>query len=88
MAKCNYQFPFDCTSEELYSKMKALIEQKGGSIHGDAVQGTISFDVPIFGNINGIYSIANQEISIEILEKPFLVSCKKIESEIRNALFN
>jgi hypothetical protein len=88
MAKCNYKFPFDCTSEELYSKMKDLMEQKGGSIQGDAVQGTISFDVPIFGHINGIYSIANQEISIEILKKPFLVSCNNIESEIRKALFN
>lgn len=88
MAKCDYQFPFESTSEELYSKMKALVEQKGGSIQGDSVQGTISFSVPVLGDISGTYSIANQEIYIEILEKPFLVSCKKIESEIRKALFN
>ena len=88
MAKCDYQFPFESTSEELFSKMKALIDLNGGTIEGDTVQGTISFDVPIFGHINGIYSIANQEISIEILKKPFLVSCNNIESEIRKALFN
>jgi len=88
MAKCNYQFPFESTTEEVYSKMKDLIELNGGTIQGDAVQGTIRFPVPVLGDISGTYSIANQEIYIEILEKPFLVSCKKIESEIRKSLFN
>jgi hypothetical protein len=67
--------------------MKALIEQRGGSIQGDSSQGSISFPSPL-GGINGAYSISDYIISIEIQKKPFLISCSKIESEIRNALFN
>jgi len=88
MAICDYQFPFESTSEELYSKMKALVEQKGGSIQGDSANGEITFKRFFMVVIKATYSIANQVISIEIQKNLLNIDCIKIESEIRNALFN
>jgi len=85
--ECQFSFPFDGTSEEIYNKMKALIEQKGGSIEGDSTQGEITFKKLIV-LIKATYSIINQEISFKIQKNRLNIGCEEIESEIRKALFN
>lgn len=87
MAKCNFTIPFENSSEEFYLKMKALIERKGGEITEDNQQGNIRFPT-IFGIIVGSYLIKGQLITVEITEKPWVIGCPRIESEIKAALLN
>jgi hypothetical protein len=65
-------------------RVKNTIVSKGGTFSGDTQQGQFSGVTPI-GNVKGKYTVtANNEIDVEITDKPFLAPMTIIEDKIRN----
>lgn len=82
---CQFTIPFSNSSENLTNRAKQEIERAGGSFNGDASQG--SFEVKTaLGAVGGSYQVTGQEISMFIAKKPFLISCKRIEKELREVM--
>lgn len=67
----------------MLEQLKAAIEtQTDGIVQGDTTLGEFSFVATGF-QIAGNYSIIGDLIEVQISKKPWLLSCGKIESEIR-----
>ncbi len=82
---CQFTIPFTGSGDALIARAKQEIENLGGSITGDSSTGNFKIETPI-GTIVGSYSIISNEISIDIAKKPFLVSCSRIEKELRGVM--
>jgi hypothetical protein len=81
MSNCNITQPFTGDANSLYQVVKTQIEQKGGTITGDATAG--NFDIPALGSsIVGTYTIQGQNMILVITKKPFGVSCNQIEKYV------
>lgn len=85
MAKCDFNIAVTDPIEVLIERAKKGIEKKGGSLNGDTTQG--NYEIPTqLGKITGDYSVIESDINFIIKSKPVLVSCKKIEDELRKYL--
>lgn len=82
MARCQFSIEFSGEAEELLQKAKNGITQAKGSFEGDANQGSFQVPTPL-GAIKGAYTIAGSEITISVADKPMLLGCGRIESELR-----
>lgn len=78
----NYSKPVD----KLLEKLKPLLN-KGDSFIGDNNSGNFHIKSAI-GNFKGNYNVKNAIITIELQKKPFLISSKIIENEIKKYLAN
>ncbi|GEO08337.1 hypothetical protein [Segetibacter aerophilus] len=78
---CQFSIAFSGDAESLIKRAKQQIEQAGGSLLGDATQGSFQGQTPI-GSIEGSYNVEGQKISLNITKKPFLLSCSRIEKEL------
>ncbi len=85
MAKCNFSIEFSDGADALVSKAGSAIGQAGGSFDGDSSQGTFHLNTGI-GSVRGNYTIQDSTIHIQIDQKPMLVSCNRIEEELRKRL--
>ncbi len=85
MAHCNFKIPFPESSEELLIIAHKSIAEHKGIFEGDTKSGHFSIPIGI-GHIEGNYTIANSEISIDVTKKPMLVSCKMIEKRLTEYL--
>jgi len=70
--------------EQLLSKIKNAIGDKG-SLSGDNQLGNFKGSTPL-GSIEGSYSIDGDTITVNISDKPFLLSTGTIQSEFEKAL--
>ncbi|MEQ1553916.1 MAG: hypothetical protein ABL929_07055 [Ferruginibacter sp.] len=85
MAACNFSVTFSKPAEEILAKAKETVESQQGTFIGDNSAGR--FDVSVFGNtIVGTYSVVEQILNIDIIEKPFMVPCSMIESFLTSKL--
>lgn len=85
MAACTFTIPFTGSAEETLSRAKSLMQSQGGTFEGDTSGG--NFQVSVFGStIAGSYTVAGQDLSIVIEDKPFLIPCSTIEGFLRNHL--
>lgn len=85
MSACNFTIPFTKSVTEVLEKAKKTVEAQNGNFTGDEQKG--NFDVSIFGNtVVGSYEVMNQELNIDITEKPFLVPCNMIENFLKSQL--
>jgi hypothetical protein len=82
MAKCNFSIAFDGDASQLVEKARKEILQAGGTFNGNETAGVFSLGTPL-GTVKGNYTIREQIFMIDILEKPMLVGCSRIESELR-----
>jgi hypothetical protein len=82
---CQFSIPFSSNAESLIARANQQIEKSGGSFTGDTSQGNFQGTTPI-GSIVGSYQIEGQEIILSITKKPFLLSCGKIEKELRSVM--
>ena len=82
---CRFNFPFSGASDSLMSRAKTAIENAGGAFNGNETNGTFKVKTPL-GNVGGEYGIVEQEISIYVSNKPFLLSCKRIEKELSKVM--
>ncbi|MES2130833.1 MAG: hypothetical protein V4506_00705 [Bacteroidota bacterium] len=82
MARCNFSIEFSDTAESLIERAREGIIHAKGEFTGDVTLGT--FVVPTaLGNIEGRYTLEDSVITIFVADKPMLISCKRIESELR-----
>jgi hypothetical protein len=78
---CQFNIAFSGDAESLIKRAKLEIQKAGGNLVGDATQGNFEGKTPI-GAIEGSYRVEGQQISFNITDKPFFLSCSKIEKEL------
>ncbi|MES2591996.1 MAG: hypothetical protein V4608_08935 [Bacteroidota bacterium] len=77
---CKFSLPYSGSSAELILKVKTEINKAGGQF--EEHKRTFSFKTPV-GEIVGSFVLETSAIKISIEQKPFLVSCRKIEDEMK-----
>ncbi|GAB3174836.1 hypothetical protein [Telluribacter humicola] len=82
MAQCNISINFNEPIDQLVEKAEDGITSIGGAFIGNTNSGEYSIPTPV-GNIMGNYTVTDRLINFEISKKPLLVTCKKIEDELR-----
>lgn len=80
---CNFTINFQGPADAVVDKAKQAVQGNGGTFNGDDSSG--SFSIPILGsNVAGQYTIAGEQMAIEITHKPFFASCGQIQSYIES----
>lgn len=87
MPKCNFSIDFSGSAKSLISKAETAITNNGGAFNGDAESGGFIISTPV-GEVSGMYGVDGQNFLISIEDKPFLVSCNKIETTLKQYLDN
>ncbi len=82
---CRFKLPFSGTGDTLVSRAKAAIGRAGGAFTGNDANGSFQVKTPL-GPVSGDYAIFDQEISIAVTKKPFLLSCSRIQNELSKVL--
>ncbi len=82
---CKFSLPFSGDAESLTQRAKQQILKMSGAFNGDANQGNFRAKTPL-GFIEGTYEVIGQEIGLNISKKPLLLSCRKIEKELRQVM--
>ena len=85
MAECSFQFNIETNPAETIEKVKATIEQEGGTFNGDETEGTFSLPTPV-GVIEGNYQVTVDELTIDITKKPAFLPCSMLEGELKKRL--
>lgn len=85
MKACN--FTIDCTEpvEQLIDKAQKAIISAKGTFEGDLEKGEFIIPTPI-GKIEGNYKVQGASIAFEITDKPMILGCDRIESELKKYL--
>ena len=85
MADCNFSIPFSGGASNIIGKARKAVQGQGGNLTGDDNSG--QFNVSVFGStIAGNYTIAGNEMQIQVTDKPFMIPCSTIESYLKNHL--
>ena len=82
---CRFIIPYSGSPDSLLLRAQREIENTGGAFAGDNSQGNFAVKTPL-GTVKGTYLMLANEISIAISKKPLLVSCNKIEKELRGVM--
>jgi len=85
MAKCNITIDFSGNGEELIKSAEQAISGAGGSFSADNSEGKFAINSPL-GKVSGTFVVQGQSFNISITDKPFLVSCDRIEQELRKQI--
>lgn len=84
MSKCNFSISFSGSPEDVFEKAKAAVEKQGGNFSGDAASG--SFNINVFGNISGSYTVSGNQLNIVIEDKPMVIPCGAIENVLKSQI--
>lgn len=76
-----FSVPFNEPTNNLIDKIRKAVTDNKGTFTGDNNGGQIKMSTPI-GQIHGSYKIEGQNITVEILNKPFFISEETIKQEI------
>jgi hypothetical protein len=82
---CKFTIHYPQHKEELVAKLQDAILTTGGQFEGDTSEGRFHGNTPI-GSFEGNYVITGDDIEVDVIKKPFLISCSRIESEIKKYL--
>jgi hypothetical protein len=85
MSKCNFTINFQGSADDLVQKAQTAITNSRGKFNGDSSSGAFIISTPV-GEVSGSYAVEDQNFLISIEDKPFLVSCSKIESTLNEYL--
>jgi len=85
MAKCNFSIEFSGDAYTLISKAQTAITRSGGQFNGNTESGGFIISTPV-GEVSGMYGVEGQNFLISIEDKPFLVTCNKIETTLKEYL--
>lgn len=81
---CIFTIGFTGSAQAFIEKIKAGVAGHG-SFEGDTSQGNI--DVSVMGlSVKGAYAIAGNTATIEVTDKPFLISCSAIQKYFEDYL--
>ncbi len=78
---CKFNINYPHPKEEAIRRLREGVEDNGGTFEGDTTNGHFRVGTPI-GSFEVEYTIENDTITIDVLKKPLLVSCKRIKKEI------
>jgi len=81
---CKFSIPISGSAEEMLAKAKKAVESQGGEFNGDTSSGT--FHVKVMGTIEGSYTVAGNELLINIANKPMFIPCGTIEGFLKSQL--
>ncbi|MDH5180632.1 MAG: hypothetical protein OEZ39_19365 [Gammaproteobacteria bacterium] len=85
MSSCDpFKVEFSGSAEQLFEKLKKLVEDNKGTISGNASEGTVTIPIKVVGTISGTYKISGQICTIHITKKPLLLPCSTIETFIKD----
>jgi hypothetical protein len=85
MSACSFNQAFTGTADALVANLKTQVQNNGGTFTGDSSSG--SFSVSVVGSdVSGTYTIAGQQLNVEIDKKPFFASCSAIEKFLSSHL--
>lgn len=83
---CCFSIDYPKPKDELVSQLTDAIKaEKEGFFVGDTSSGRFSFLAKGF-TLAGSYEIEGDTVKVSIIRKPWLLSCRKIEAEIRKFL--
>ena len=83
---CNFSIDFNGDAQIIINSADQAITNAGGHLTRDT-QTTGSFILPTHaGTIRGNYAVTGNNFDIVITQKPFLVSCNRIEEELRKQI--
>jgi len=85
MAKHSFSANFTGTPQDTVAKVKGAIEKAGGKFNGDHDKGDFSVATPA-GTVKGTYTVAGQDLQVQITDKPFIVPGSTIEAQVRKFL--
>ncbi|MBU2708221.1 hypothetical protein KCM76_19670 [Zooshikella marina] len=87
MASCApFKVAFNGQPQDIYNRVKAMIDGNGGTLEGDTQSGRFSVSVPVFGTVKGEYTIVGKEAVITVTERSPFLACQTIENFIRKNL--
>lgn len=83
---CNFAIEYPKSKDQMVNQLKIAIEsQTDGIFQGDISAGLFSFSAKGF-DLAGNYTINGDTVAVQITKKPWLLSCNKIEREIKKYL--
>lgn len=82
---CAFTIALPGEPAELFPIARQAVVQRGGRIEGGATRGTAYLATPV-GEVVLSYRIASGGVAVTVIDKPMLVSCERIESELRAAI--
>ena len=85
MSKCDFTIDFIGNGEELIRAAEQAISNAGGSFSSTDSEGQFVIKSPM-GKISGTFIVLGQSFNISITDKPYLVSCDRIEEELRKQI--
>ena len=85
MAACDFTLIHSGSPDALYPIAKEAIEAQGGSLHGRPSGGEVTMPTPA-GDVSFNYGAVGKRVDVIVTNKPFLVSCARIQSELANIL--
>jgi len=76
---CTFTITFTGTADDFIARVKAKVETNGGTFD----QGAATFSVPVpGGTVAGNYSVAGQDMTINITKKPIFLTCGMIQNYV------
>jgi len=82
MAKCEFTVSAEGDINDILARARSAIEQTHGTFDGDPTQGSFTGST-LVGKVAGTYQVQGSDIHVQIIEKPFMLSCSQIESALR-----
>lgn len=86
MAKCTFAIPLTKAPEVVIEAAKKKIADAGGKMEGDAVKGSFAVGIPVLGKIAGVYTVTDQQLNVDVSDKPMMLSCDKIQGWLSKQL--
>jgi hypothetical protein len=80
-----FEIPFGGEVDSLISKAKSAIEKAEGTFSGDTKNGTFLVPAKV-GDVEGSYTVENQNFVVTIHKKPFIAPYSMIEDALKKYL--
>lgn len=81
MSSCRFELDFPGSASTLVDTIRAHVSQAGGRLEGSSETGNFLLPTPV-GEFEGLYTIEEQVIRVEVTNKPFFVPCSAIEAKL------
>jgi hypothetical protein len=86
MSSCDpFSITFQGTAEDFLAKAQKAIAKVNGTFNGTTTSGSFDINSPI-GQVAGSYTIAGQDLTITVTEKPMMLGCGMLEGMLKGAL--
>lgn len=82
---CNFDLPINDAPETFVEKVRNALAKAGGVFDGDTTSGVFELSTPI-GAIKGSYTVNGSTAAITVTDKPFFLSCDKIQEVLQGYL--